>query len=223
MPVCYFSEYMDVGYAYPWVRIPADTYSLDVTEFNGVKFNWLTYVSDLNAKFSVYFGRQQNQNSELMSYLFGGDVDRDFRNIQGIAVEVSWKDFSARTTFTRADLTDLLNGAGGTDTIKFYDLYLQQVFGPFTVMAEYNKYEPFYKSYFGSATYRHGRQTYYVLWSKFDLDLPFEEHDTTAIGVRHELNESAALKFDISKFNDDGYNPFTGLPNPVYHAAQQPR
>ena len=180
----------------------------------------LTYTGDLNAKFSLYYGRQENQDSELMSYLFNGDVDRDFRHIAGIATEVSWKDFSARGTYTQANLTDLLDGVGGEIDIEFYDLYLQQAVGPVTFMAEYNKYDPFYQSYFGSITYRYKDSTFYLLWSKFDLDLPFEEHDTSSIGIRYELNDNAALKFDVSSFNDDGFNPFTGQPNPVLRGAE---
>lgn len=219
LPVYYFSEYMDVGYAYPWVRIPSDTYSLDVTSFNGLKVNYRTYIGDLNMTASVFAGRQNNMHSELMSYLFNADISRDFRHLQGIALDFSWNDTLLRTTYTEADMVETA-GVTVSDAIKisFTDVYLQQSFGNLTMMLEYNKYDPYYESYFASVNYRMGNETYYLMWSKFDLDLPFEEHDTSSLGVRHEVSAKTAVKFDVSYFNDEGFNPFTNQPNPVYHA-----
>ncbi len=217
MPVYKYSEFMDVGFAYPWVRVPADTYSLDVVNYNGLRVNYLTGSESIPIRLSTYLGREKEENSELMSYLFGGDVDRDFKQIIGLVADGSYDFLNLRLSYTEAELDDLLDGVGDTKDISFFDAAFTLSFGNLSILAEYNEYKPFYSSYFGSLNYQHNLNTYYLLWSKFDLDKPFEEHDTTSIGVRHNIGDNVALKFDLSFFADDGFNPFTGQPNPVFH------
>lgn len=228
MPVYYFSDYMDVGYAYPWLRIPADTYSLDVTNFNGVKLNSTFKTGDVYYRLSLYGGNESNPSDELMSYLFESfttNIDREFENILGAALDMTWGGLSVRGTYTQAAMEETQTYGDGSMgvidfDIKFYDLFAKYEFDSgFALMAEYNKYEPFYKSYFGSATYQTGALTYYVSWSQFDLDTPFEKHDTTSLGARWDLGDTYALKFDVSSMTDEGFNPFTNQPNPVYHDA----
>lgn len=59
LPMYYFSEYMEVGYAYPWVRPPANLYWWEITQFNG-----LTLVKDFqlgawNMSLSGFGGREE--------------------------------------------------------------------------------------------------------------------------------------------------------------------
>jgi hypothetical protein len=227
LPVYYYSQYMDVGIAYPWIRVPADAYSLDITNFNGVQLNHTGYSGSISYKASFYTGREDIDDSELMGYLFDNDpdditgvgearVDREFTNILGVGFEVGDDTTTAKLSFTQSDFEETITNsftAEADGDIEFYDIYVKQSFGPVDLMAEYNKYQPFYESYFASATYTRGKNVFYILYSKFDLELPFEEHDTVAIGVRHNLSSKMALKFDLSTLNDDGES--FGQPNPV--------
>jgi len=217
VPVYYFSEYMDVGYAYPWIRVPSDAYSLDLTNFNGVQLNYRTYMGSLNIATALYAGRQTNNGDPLMSYLFDQTIDRDFTGIVGATLELSTDDTIVKFSYTEADMTQVGSVWGTSEyAIQFHDVYVQQSFGDLTLRAEYNRYKPFYESYFASASYRLDQMTYYVMYSKFKLDEPtFEEHDTQSVGVRYDLAPRMALKFDVTQMNDDGVNPFTQAPNPV--------
>lgn len=40
LPVYHYSDYMDVGIAYPWLRVPSDAYSLAVTNYHGVSLQY---------------------------------------------------------------------------------------------------------------------------------------------------------------------------------------
>lgn len=219
LPVYYFSEFMDVGYAYPWIRVPADAYSLDLTNFNGAQLNHRMYLGDINFTTNLYSGRQIN-DSELMTYLFGEAINREFTEIAGAGLEISNDNTTIKFSYTTAELeetrpTTVLESDG---TIEFFDIFAQQTIGPLSIMLEYNKYRPFYSSAFGSATYRYKKSTFYVMHSKFDLDLPFEKHDTDSVGIRFDYKPRMAIKFDVSSMTDEGVNPFAGdAPNPVNH------
>lgn len=231
MPVYYYSDFMDVGFAFPWVRIPSDTYSLDVTNFNGIKSNWSFSAGSTDIGLSLYLGKEENPSDELMSYLFESftsNIDRDFEDIFGVVFDLSYQNFIFRTTFTQADMVEqqalLFDPFAATVEfdIEFIDYFFQYSFeNGLSLMAEYNEYEPFYKSYFTSVVYQKDAWQYYLFWSQFDLDLPFEKHDTTGIGFRYDLGDGVALKMDLSSMNDEGFIPVDGgpnIPNPVYHA-----
>lgn len=213
VPVYYYSEYMDVGIAYPWVRVPADAYSLDVTSFNGLQLNHRTFFGGTSLTSTLYAGRAYSgATSELMTFLFGENVEREFTGLIGAGIEINTDSTIVKVSFSTADLEETRPTVAfeSDGTIEFIDVFLQQNFGPASVMLEYNDYDPFYSSYFISATYTMGAHTYYLMNSKFELDAtdgagtPFEEHDTNSIGVRCNLSARTAIKFDFSIMNDTG-------------------
>lgn len=56
LPMYYFSEYMEVGYAYPWIRPPANLYWWEITQFNGVTYSHSFNVSDWTINPSIFCG-----------------------------------------------------------------------------------------------------------------------------------------------------------------------
>jgi len=219
VPVYYFSEFMDVGYAYPWIRVPADAYSLDVTSFNGLQLNHRTYMGGFNFATTLYAGRnspRSPEDSEIMSFIFGGNVKRSFTDMLGFGFEVSTDSTIAKVTYSQANMEqtrsnsfDAADDGTTTTDINFIDVYLQQNFGSFSVMLEYNDYDPFYASYFVSGTYQMDRATFYLMHSQFTLDseiagVPIEEHDTNSVGLRYDYRPRVSLKFDVSMITDTG-------------------
>ena len=253
VPVYHFSEYMDVGYAYPWLRIPSDTYSLDLINYNGVRYSHQFYLADTTLEAMVIYGNQTNDDDELMSYLFPQRIDREFEDILGLVLNFDMDNIVLRTSYVKSDMRDTRhlseflatqilgipaqalypsntgltdndgNSLVATDTfydISFFDVSAKLTFGNINLFAEYNKYKPFYSSYFGSVSYTFDEFEVYALYSKFDLDEPWESHDTQSVGFRYDFMPNVAFKFDISRFDDTGYNPFTLEPNPVYAPAK---
>lgn len=215
VPVYYFSEFMDVGYAYPWIRVPSDAYSLDVTSFNGLQLNHRTYMGGVNFATTLYTGRntpREQENSEIMSFLFNAEVKRKFEGLVGVGFEVSTDSTIFKATYSQSDMIQSIGaGAETREAITFLDVYVQQNFGNFAVMLEYNDYDPFYDSYFVSGTYQMDRTTLYFMHSQFTLDSkdatsgkPIEEHDTNSIGLRYDYQPRVAFKFDVSMITDTG-------------------
>jgi hypothetical protein len=227
MPVYNFSEYMDVGYAFTWIRIPSDTYSLDVTNFNGMRINQNVNIGDFDFVFSIYAGEEENTDDELMGYLFENfttQIDREFKDIVGVVLDMTLGEFTARVTHTQANMLETQTYADFSTSdvpfdIVFSDIFLRYNFeSGISIMGEYNKYKPFYQSYFISVLYQMDAIAYYINWSQFDLNTAFEKHDTTSIGIRYDMGDGYALKVDVSSMRDDGFNPFSGQPKPVYHS-----
>jgi len=57
LPVVMGSEYVDVGYAYPWVRPPSEVYSsVPITTYSGVDILYTINMGDANLVFQPYVG-----------------------------------------------------------------------------------------------------------------------------------------------------------------------
>lgn len=219
VPVYLYSDKMDVGFAYPWLRVPADTYSLDTVSFNGGKVNYDFTRGEFSLKLSAWAGTSDEQKSRLMSYLFGTTINR-YHRFTGVVADSIYGPFQVRASYTadRMDQStpDPMNAFRNEKfDEKFIDLALQYQLGDFTFVAEWNQDKPFYKSDFQSVIYQFGVNSVYLTKSKFVLDEPWEQHHTTSIGLRREIGSNMSVKFDLTRMTDQGKNPFTGGTNPV--------
>ena len=56
MPLYLYSDYLDVGYAYPWVSPPREVYYLAVNNIDGIDFYTTGTLGPLDTSFQAYFG-----------------------------------------------------------------------------------------------------------------------------------------------------------------------
>lgn len=64
LPMYYFSEYMEVGFAYPWIRPPANLYWWEITQFNGLTYSHDFYFDDFTLTASAFTGRETQRDIE---------------------------------------------------------------------------------------------------------------------------------------------------------------
>lgn len=222
IPVYQFSDKMDVGFAYPWLRVPADAYSLEATSVSGARITHQGALANVAVTTTLWSGTSSGY-TPLMSYLFSAPISRD-NTFKGIVSEASFGPAQLRLSYTKNNLkqrtTDATQGFRNEDfKNSFIDVAAQYELGDLTLIAEWNKDKPFYTSWFISGVYQFGTNAFYVTRSKFILDEPWEKHPTWSVGVRHDIGSNMALKFDVTRMTDQGMNPFSGARNPVIKIA----
>lgn len=62
LPMYYFSEFMEVGYAYPWIRPPANLYWWEITQFNGLTYSHTFRAGDWTIVPSIFAGREKQRD-----------------------------------------------------------------------------------------------------------------------------------------------------------------
>lgn len=220
LPVYLYSDKMDVGIAYPWLRVPSDAYSLDSVNYEGGRINYRVDIGNVNTRISLWGGRDEDPGSRLMSYLFNTRIDRSHR-FAGVVVDSSWNDLQVRVTYTQDRMRQTTPDPAQAFRNEnfdgeFFDVAVSYTLGDVTLIAEWNKDRPFYSSWFVSGVWQFSPEwSAYAVHSNFDLDLPWEKHNQQSLGLRRDIGSSMALKFDITHLDDEGLNPFTGQPNPV--------
>ncbi len=100
IPFFYYSEFLEVGYAYNWVRTPSDVYSIPFSSFDGLDITHRFSVGKIDGSIQANYGRF----TETID-VFGSDYDADLQNILGVALTINRGDLGFRLAVQQADIT----------------------------------------------------------------------------------------------------------------------
>ncbi len=216
-PVGIINEYRDVGFSYPWIDAPESIYSTEAPNgpqatraaFTGASFLWEKFVGETNYAID----------------LFGGEVNltaSDVRELQGLTLKADWDDkvlVQASTyegTMANASLTPAMNGKKHEVTT-------------FGVKVDWNNYIVFAETAdvkMGSLTAMKAKSSYITFGYRFDKWLPHITHQkfrqgqldddqsTITLGLRYELADDTAVKFEVGKIKTyKGQGLFNSTPS----------
>ncbi|WP_124949370.1 porin [Sulfuriferula thiophila] len=216
LPIYYYSDFQDVGFAYPWVRPPQDLYGWEVNNFNAVTVARTGRWGEWDSRASVFYGRE-NSSSNLYAGLDypGESVDVTWRNILGADLELTRDWFNLRMVYiqSKIDMKSNVSGPlveGGVQHI--YGLSANANYDNWLVRSELSYFDRWkdmgYKSKAGmlGVGYHVGDYTPMVTYSRF-MDAnsygdPNWENDSLMLSVRYDLNATSAIKVQYDKFRE---------------------
>ena len=100
IPFFYYSEFLEVGYAYNWVRTPSDVYSIPFSSFDGVDITHRFSAGKFDGSIKANYGRFSEEID-----VFGDDYNSDLTNVLGAALTLNRGNFGFRLAIQQADLT----------------------------------------------------------------------------------------------------------------------
>lgn len=142
VPMYMYSDFIDVGYAYQWIKPPSTVYVAGRSFFQsveGLKLNYVTAIADWESELLVYGGKTE----EHFTSLDGTEqVDLIIENLAGAAwtVERDW--LTLRAVYTEGDITlggyssfdrllSAIHGLGAS--INFVEPYVDQSIDPISI------------------------------------------------------------------------------------------
>ncbi len=196
IPMYYYSEFTEVGYAYPWVRPPSNLYWWQVTQFNGVHATYDLQLEDYIGNVTMFYGNEYSVNNKEMLYyaeLYKStfadgttritSVDENWTDITGINLNISGDIFDIRMVYFRSDKDRLWHSASGaTETDPAASGFSQQFVGiggsvnlnDLTILFDINRAEydddhgTVFPTYLVSLVYNIGQYQPYTTYSKAD-------------------------------------------------------
>ncbi|WP_125721361.1 hypothetical protein [Pseudoalteromonas rubra] len=231
IPMYYFSEFSEVGYAYPWMRPPSNLYWWQVTQFNGVHAMYDFELGDYSNTLTFFYGNEySDDNVEMLYYdkLYGGNartVNEFWTDITGMNWNISGDNFDLRFVYFQNDRDrETIQQDGSIDP---YTPFSQTFIGlggsinlsQFTVLFDANFVDydddlgTEFPTYLVSVVYHWDDIQPYVSYSKADHErtkVPtedLEEHYMLSFGVRYDFMPKAAFKVQYDKFVDQGDVP----------------
>lgn len=109
-PFFKYSDYLDVGYAYYWIRPPEAVYNIPIQTFTGASVLYTTTLGDWDSVLQFSGGR--NSGDDLAVGEETANIEAN--NILGVSWELTYDWFSARAVYVGAELdisTPAVDGA----------------------------------------------------------------------------------------------------------------
>lgn len=230
LPLYYYSDFQDIGYAYNTIRPSPDVYGWDVVNYNGASLSWAKDVGEWSLRSDFLFGTENSRKNPYSRLVSDDPMDVKWSGIAGVAFEFSREWFTGRLSYTRSlfQQTDHHSGVVQTSLSgktranqSFLGLALNGDIGNWVLRSEFgnsDRAELGYKAsfYLLTAGYRFGAFTVTGGASEYRETTPYPAdyvpvRDRGALlALRYELHKGGALKLQFDKVSDRGAAPFAG-------------
>ncbi len=99
-PFYMYSDFLDVSYAYHWIKPPAGVYSLPFDVFDGIGSIYTGTLGSFDTTLQLSYGR----NSDT-AFIFTEEIETDFADIVSASWTMNMDWFTFRASYAQADLT----------------------------------------------------------------------------------------------------------------------
>lgn len=230
-PTFLVSDYIEVGYAYPWIRPPVEVYdSNPITAITGVDVLYRAGLGSLDLLVQPYFGTANDEDAlvpqEVLPALgkAPGSVeyeDFDAKNMAGINVALSNEYGTLRAGYLQTEVSaDSFNV--DDEDVTFWSVGATADWRNIIVYSEYfdrdidgdaNLFFPNQHGWYATLGYRIKRFLPHLTYAQVrgdnaDGSDPTEgvglEQDSITAGVRYELGTGADLKVEFQRVEPEG-------------------
>jgi len=213
MPLLLVSDYVQVGYAYPWIRPPEEVYAyVPLTALSGIDVPYTFKAQGLDFTVQPYGGSFRDTTTSR-----GLDVKNDANNMLGANVAVSNEMMTLRAGYLQTNLSLSINPAiaamlpPGADIsmdkekIRIWTVGGKMDWHNIVGYTEYAKFNmaanlPDTSAWYATIGYRMNSWLPHVTFAKITSadNVPLsQDQQSVTLGLRHELTTSSALKFEV--------------------------
>lgn len=89
IPLYFYSEFQDVGTAYPWVSPPSEVYGWESTNYNGASLRYGGEWQDVEVGASLFGGQERVDDNPYMEVFYNLPTDTRWNDIRGADLELS--------------------------------------------------------------------------------------------------------------------------------------
>ncbi|HZX26096.1 MAG TPA: hypothetical protein VFF16_03435 [Telluria sp.] len=234
IPLYYYSDYLYIGYAYPWVRPAPDVYGWPIYAYNGANVTWRTQLgsSDWAATVHAWTGSYEQHDDAYDTKIYWTDPTHEaWKNIVGAYVSANANGLDVRAMFMTYQDNLWQNGADGKRNYLL-DVHDQRtrIMGlsanldrdNWLIKSEVDRYEQvdaakglngIYKYALFGVGYQFGAWTPMFTMSRYrTVAAPIEGRNTRYLSLRWDVKRNMALKlqYDITKDKSEYSYPFFG-------------
>jgi len=215
LPLYYYSDHFDVGYAYYWIRPPPDVYTWQITNYNGVSLLYESAIGQWDTSINLYYGSEESEDNALLNLLSGASVDETWKDMIGVVGTMANHWLEVRLTHMQGLIDRKISGVSVINDIEqqFLGLSVNLTIDHLLILSEFNNYrqpdnDVEYNAYLVSFGYQIGDLTPHVTRSGFKQDINAlgndEKHHTTSAGLRWDVVDNIAVKIQYDKVVDEG-------------------
>ena len=223
IPLFYYSDYQDVGTAYPWVSVPPEYYGWDVVNYNGASLRYTTSLGNFNLTGSVFAGREKVNESGFQKIFTTDRSDATWSKLRGAELEITNGALTTRLVYLKADTrvhSQVTDGAVVTHLSSF-GIAAQLDYGKWFAVAEFAEQDNnFYRQNLVvkapggaiGAGMRFGAWTPFITYSKF-REVPTDRNvypstlmQRRSATLRYDINSKSDIKLQYDRYTDSAKN-----------------
>ncbi len=203
LPLFYYSDFLNVGYARPWVRAPGEVYGWPIASYNGLSLSYDQQLFGGDFHASIWVGGEKDDNADgyRKLYYHSDDLLIEWSEMLGGFVEQDYNGLLFRLV-AMTNKSDVLAGYDdGSEYIyrddarqKFYGLAFMLDKYNIIFQSEYNRFEVedfSSNGYYYSLGYRIEEWTPAIAYSRY------KDSDDGTFGSLRQRNLSATLRWDV--------------------------
>lgn len=228
IPLYYYSDYLYVGYAYPWVRPAPDVYGWPIYAYDGVNALYQNDIGETGWSMSIntwYGNFTQKDDAYDGKIYYGQTTDHSWKRQVGTVFSATNGIIDTRLMYmTFRDNITTYNPDGTSSELsknvftRIMGASVNVDYNNIVLRTELNRFEQvpqnfIYNYYLVSGGYKIGNVTPLLTFSQYSTQqYPIEARRSTYLGVRWDFRKDMAFKaqYDISRDQSQYPYPFFG-------------
>jgi len=226
LPIYNYTDSIDVGYTYHWIRTPADVYSVAAIAYDGINVTYQDFYGDWEVSANGLMGRVEGDDGLYDGFdtsyrVAGGNFEATFDDWVKLRFAVfSYKDFEIAAQVEDGPAIPPFDS-------MYYGTSLSATPGNWLLMSEYTWYDidndnfipgvagtkllnDLDQAWYVSVAYTMGLWTPHLTYSQkefvdegYNLGNTAAETSTIIAGLRYDFHPSSSLKIEYHMFEDD--------------------
>lgn len=224
IPLYYYSEFQDVGVAYPWIAPPSDLYGWEVTNYNGASLRYRDALGGVGVSASIYGGAEKRKSARIYKMSTTDSVDVEWQKLLGADLELARDWLTLRLAYAQAHVFEQYRDAGQHfgAKVSMLNLAVNMDFGRWFVLAEVGELAKRYvegdDTRFKELGAVLGVGVRYAAWTPMltlsrlhehavvagynDPDSAADRWNTLIASLRYDVKANQALKFQVNRTQD---------------------
>ena len=210
-PLYLYSQTLDVGYSYHWIRPPTEVYNLALTSSEGVFLRYVGNMGKLESDVTFGIG---NTTAEVrvVGGGFLGDVEKVLTDVVGLSWDMVYDEWITGRVMHGITTGDFVSSNIGTfiegNNIKFYNAALMFEFHSAFIMGEcvllnYEKDIRNHFAYYISGGLRFGKLTPHLTFAEYrEHGAGAIQYESVTVGLRYDFRLNSAFKIEYATVQD---------------------
>ncbi|PRC90814.1 hypothetical protein [Solimicrobium silvestre] len=228
LPLFYYSDIQDIGYAYNTIRLDGSIYGWEVTNYNGISVDYSFNVADWDVRAEMLVGTEDAKNNAYERLFYATPQDIGWHRIVGMSFDFSHDWLTGRLGYEHSDYSqfDAVTGAvplftGGYQASQsFLDASLTADLNDWILHTEFGDAHrlgigALARFYSVSAGYRMGKFLPTIQYGTYRESTPFANYNdgkfqTAVLALRYDFAKNMDFKVQLDRAIDNGQPPLQG-------------
>jgi len=123
LPLFYYSDFYDVGYAYPWIRVPQDLYGWPINNYNGASAAYTDDLGDGTYRIQLFGGKEHRHDDVENSKIYWAveSFVQEWNKILGASASYTYDWFDIRVVYMESSVDAEANYGDGSPVFVVND------------------------------------------------------------------------------------------------------